>query len=469
MDNTKSKIEKENLDIEVKIGLEIHSYVLTNEKLFCDCKAIHGIKNAKPNFNICPICVGEPGIKPLLPNEKAVDKSIEIGLVLGCKINNKIPWQRKHYSWPDLPKGYQNTLSGPYAIPVGVNGKFEGIKITECHLEEDPAAWNPQTGEVDYNRSGVPLIEIVTEPDFSSSEEVSEWLKNLKNTLSYMGYIDVQSGIKADVNISLPQKKGERVEIKNVNSINNIVQAIEYEVSRQKQNQTIKIQETRRFDEKTGKTFLMRKKEKAADYRFISDPDLPVLRLDKKRIEKLKKNIPESPKDKIRKLIKQYKLDKDSAEILTKNFELVKIFEFSVNKVPPELVLRWIVVELLGVLNYNKKEISEVCIQKEHFSKLLEFIEKSKITEQKAREILRKFIPKSFDPEKEIKKYEKISDNSEIEEICEKVISQNKKAIEDYKSGEEKSFNFLIGQVMKISKARADVSIVRKILKEKLE
>jgi len=166
-----------------KIGLEIHGYLLTEEKLFCDCKSEHGIKFTKPNTNICPICTGQPGSKPMLPNEEAVKKSVQVSLVLGCKINQNTPWMRKHYSWPDLPKGYQNTLSGPYAVPTGSDGKFLGIKIRECHLEEDPAAWNPETGEIDYNRSGSPLIEIVTDPDFSSSEQVGEWLKQLVETL----------------------------------------------------------------------------------------------------------------------------------------------------------------------------------------------------------------------------------------------------------------------------------------------
>lgn len=216
----------------LKIGLEIHGYIDTREKLFCSCKAEHGAKHAKPNTNICPVCTGQPGAKPMAPNSEAVKKAIQIGLILGCKINEKFPWQRKHYDWPDMPKGYQNTLSGPHAIPVGIKGKFEGIRITECHLEEDPAAWNPKTGEVDYNRSGSPLIEIVTEPDFKSSEQVIEWLKQLLTTLDYIKAIDKNAGIKADVNVSVDN--GVRVEVKNINSLKKIQKAIEYEFSRQK-------------------------------------------------------------------------------------------------------------------------------------------------------------------------------------------------------------------------------------------
>ena len=226
------------------IGLEIHTYLDTKEKLFCSCPAEHGSKNAKPNTNICPICTGQPGSKPQLPNASAIDKAIQIALILGCKLNEKLIFNRKHYSWPDLPKGFQNTMSGPHSTPNGTDGKFLGIKITECHLEEDPAAWNPQTGEIDYNRSGSPLIEIVTAPDFKSSDQVIDWLKQLITTLDYIKAIDKKAGIKADVNISLPEKKGARIEIKNVNSLKNIRTAIEHEFARQKK-QVPKEQETR--------------------------------------------------------------------------------------------------------------------------------------------------------------------------------------------------------------------------------
>src|SRR3989344_8884839 len=218
---------------QVKIGLEIHGYLDTNEKLFCSCKSIHGAKLTKPNTNICPICTAQPGAKPQLPNSTALNKIIQIALILNCKINNNLIFQRKHYSWPDLPKGYQNTISGTYVIPIGTKGKFNEIGITEVHIEEDPAAWNPENGEIDYNRSGFPLVEIVTEPDFISNGQVSEWLKDLLHALSYIKAIDKSLGIKADVNISLPEKKGERVELKNINSIENIKNAIEIEIARQ--------------------------------------------------------------------------------------------------------------------------------------------------------------------------------------------------------------------------------------------
>jgi len=456
-----------------KIGLEIHGYINTKEKLFCSCKAVHGSKNAKPNTNICPICTGQPGCKPMLPNSSAINKAIQIALILNCKVNQKLVWQRKHYSWPDLPKGFQNTISGPYAVTNGEKGNFLGIRIKECHLEEDPAAWNPETGEIDYNRSGSPLIEIVTEPDFKNSEQVIDWLKQLLTTLSYIKAIDKSAGIKADVNISLPELKGKRVEIKNINSLKNIQKAIEVEIERQK-SEIPKIQETRMFDSEKLKTKLMRTKEQAEDYRFISEPDLPCINISRQRILKLQSMLPETPQEKLKKLIKKYKINKKSAEILTKKLELVEFFEKVVEKIPASIVplaVRWITEELLSVLNYNKKELDDpsIDIQPTHFIELLELIQDKTLTELKAKDILRTWIPSSSSPKKIAESQSRISDSKTIEKIINEVLKENKKAVSDYKSGEPKALNFLIGQVMRLSNKRADFNAVRKILLEKLK
>ena len=451
-----------------KIGLEIHGYLNTKEKLFCSCKAEHGLKHSKPNTNICPTCTGMPGAKPMLPNKEAIDKAIQISLILGCKINKKLAWQRKHYDWPDLPKGYQNTLSGTYATPIGEKGKFMGIRITEAHLEEDPAAWNPKTGEIDYNRSGSPLIEIVTEPDFKTSEQVISWLKQLIITLGYIQAIDKNAGIKADVNISLPENKGERVEIKNINSLKNIKIAIEHEIIRQKKDRQ-RTQETRMFDESKGITKKMREKEKAQDYRFISDPDLPIIKIEDKKIENVSKELPEMPHEKLQKLIKKYKIEKKSAEILTKKLGIVEFFEEIIDNVHPKLAVRWVTEELLSVLNYNKKQLEEVEIKTEHFIELLELLEKKVITELKAKDILRSFIPKSFSPKTKAKKHTTISGKTEIEKICKEVIKNNSQAVEDYKQGKQEALNFLIGQIMKQTNKRADYKTAKDVLEKKLK
>jgi aspartyl-tRNA(Asn)/glutamyl-tRNA(Gln) amidotransferase subunit B len=452
-----------------KIGLEIHGYIDTQEKLFCTCKAEHDKKlGAKPNTNICPICTAQPGCKPLLPNKSAIDKAIQIALILRCKINENIPWQRKHYSWPDLPKGYQNTLSGPHAIPLGVKGKFLGIRIIECHLEEDPAAWNPQTGEIDYNRSGSPLIEIVTEPDFKDSEQVEEWLKQLITTLSYIRAMDKKAGIKSDVNVSISETDHTRIEIKNVNSITNIKNAIDLEVKRQEKELPIK-QETRRFNAEKQTTELMRTKEQAQDYRFISDPDLPRIKITKSRVETLKKTIPETPQIKLEKLIKKHKIPEKSAKILTKNIDLIELFEKLLEtKINPILATRWTTEELLSVLNYNKKNLEDIDILPKHFLELLELIENKTLTELKAKDILRTWKERSSSPKKAAKESSTISDTSQIEKWAKQIIKENSKAVEDFKSGQQQALNFLIGQVMRISEKRADYQTAKKVLEKEL-
>ena len=345
------------------IGLEIHGYIETKEKLFCNCKNFHDMKIIKPNTNICPICTGQPGSKPMLPNSSAINKILKIGMMLNCKpnlIENHKPliFQRKHYSWPDMPHGYQKTISGAYSIPVAEKGKFLGIGIIEVHLEEDPAAWNPETGQIDYNRAGAPLVEIVTEPDFASSEEVENWLRQLILTLSYIKALDKDAGIKADVNVNI-NGISVRTEIKNVNSVTEIVKAIDSEIKRHEAEKPQK-KETRRWNSETGKTELMRSKEEQADYRFIPDPDLPVIKITKKRIQSIKENLPESPMEKLDKLIKKYKINKKEAEILTKNLEIVELFEKVTEKIPQDIALPWITVEWLGVLNHNKLTTNQI-------------------------------------------------------------------------------------------------------------
>jgi len=450
-------------EINGMIGLEIHTYLVTKEKLFCKCKASRE-RGLKENTLICPICTGQPGAKPMLPNKTAVEKAVQIGLMLGCEINEKMVWQRKHYNWPDLPKGYQNTLSGPYASPVGIKGKFMGIRIREMHLEEDPASWNPETGCVDYNRSGLPLVEIVTEPDFSTSEEVINWLKKLIHGLAYLKAADSNAGIKADVNVNI-KGKTQRVEIKNINSLESIGKAIEYELERQAKEGSVL--ETRRWDDVKGKTIRMRGKEDAEDYRFISDPDLKEIILDKKFVKGLENKMPETPEEKLEKLIKRHKIDAKNAEILSKNIDIVEFFEKVAEEIDAKFALHWVTGELLRFLNYTKQGLSEVELKVEHFVELLKMVMEGKITELQGKEILGKFYPKSFNPRE--KKIEgKITDKKELEKVARKVIAGNGKAVEDYKKGEKKAFEFLMGVIMKETKKRADFRIAREVLEKVL-
>jgi len=448
--------------IKGKIGLEIHAYLVTKEKLFCKCMASRE-KGIKPNTLICPICTGQPGAKPMLPNFDALKKAIMVGLMLNCKINNHLIWKRKHYDWPDLPKGYQNTLSGKEAVPLGVEGEFEGNKIWSMHLEEDPASWEPSSGKVDYNRSGIPLVEIITAPDFSNSEGVTIWLKKLIHNLGYLKIVDSDAGIKVDVNVNIPGKT-ERVEIKNINSIENIGNAIEYELERQMKEGN-EIKETRRYDERKNLTIRMRGKESGEDYRFISDPDLININIGKKMVLDIKKKLPESPQAKMKKIIDMHHIDRKNAEILAKDVDIAAFFEKVVEKVEPKFALPWISVELLRVLNYNGSKLEETDIRAEHFIELLNLVRDKKITELQAKNILNKFYPKSFSPDAE----EKITDEKKLEEIVRKVINRNKKATEDYSKGDTKSLNYLIGESMKETNNRADFKILRKLLEKVLK
>lgn len=457
------------------IGLEIHGYLDTKEKLFCRCNINHKQEQIKPNTSICPICTGQPGSKPLVPNSEAIKKCIQVALMLNTKVNTtdstknnkKLIWQRKHYSWPDLPKGYQNTLSGTYAIPVAENGKFLGIRIRELHLEEDPAAWDPVTGCVDYNRSGSPLIEIVTEPDFTTAEEVANWLKQLILTLSYIKTINKEAGIKADVNVNI-HKISERTEIKNVNSISEIVNAINYELKRHEKEKP-KHKETRRWNAEKQKTEQMREKEEAADYRFISDPDLPIIKITNNQVTEINSKLPESPQEKLEKIIKKHKISQKDAEVLTNNLELVEFFEEVSRKIPPSFALPWVTTELLRVLNYNKKTLEEVSISTEHFIELLQAVKDKKLTELKAKQILNTFIPSSHSISKELSSSQRITDKSEIRKICEQAIKNNKKAVDDFKAGEKKAIDFLLGEIMKLSNRRADYQIAKEELMKLLK
>jgi aspartyl-tRNA(Asn)/glutamyl-tRNA(Gln) amidotransferase subunit B len=445
------------------IGLEIHAYLVTKEKLFCDCEASRE-KGLQGNSNICPICTGQPGAKPMLANEEAVKKAVMIGLMLGCKMNKEMKWQRKHYDWPDMPKGFQTTLSGAGAIPVGEGGKFFGIRIRSMHLEEDPASWEPTTGMVDYNRSGLPLVEIVTEPDFETSEQVMEWLKKLIHNLAYLKAVDSNAGIKVDTTVSIPNKT-ERVEVKNISSIDAIGKAIEYEIERQSREGSER--ETRRWDEAKGKTIRMRGKEDVEDYRFIVEPDLLEIVLEDRFINEMASKVPESPTEKLEKFIKKHKIGKEDAEILAKNIDIAEFYEKVAEKIDAKFALPWVSVELLRHLNYNKTSLDKIEIEVGHFVKLLELVKSGKITELQGKQMLNKFYPRSFDVTDQIK--EKISDEKELEKIANGVINENKKAASDYKNGDEKAFNFLMGKIMQKTEKRADFAIAGKVLKRLLK
>ncbi len=453
----------------IMVGLEIHGYLNMENgaKLFCNC-AIDS--DAVPNTTICPVCTGQPGSKPMLPNSEAIDKIIAIAAILDCKINERLIFQRKHYSWPDMPTGYQRTMSGSYSVPVGQNGNFLGIGIEEVHLEEDPARWDPETGKVDYNRSGYPLVEIVTKPDFNSAEEVRVWLRRLVMTLSYIKAINPDLGVKSDVNVSVAPAFG-RVEIKNVNSFRSIVRAIDYETARQRRevSEGKKVpMETRAWRDSEGMSVFMRQKETAVDYMFIPDPDLPAIKATAAAIAEISRKLPEKPAAKIKKYVEKWKIDHTDAEVLSSEIQLAELFEKAAAAVNPILAAKWLRRELLRVLNYNKKELEEVNIDERHIIQLLKMVESRKITDETAKGILEKLVGKPFDVEEYVKKNSlfAVAEANILEKYCGEAIAENPAAVADYKSGKEKALNFIVGAVMRKSKGKATPQQVAEIIKQ---
>ncbi|MBI3033536.1 Asp-tRNA(Asn)/Glu-tRNA(Gln) amidotransferase subunit GatB [Candidatus Woesearchaeota archaeon] len=451
--------------MQLKIGIEVHGYIFVDAKLFCNCRID---AEASPNTTICPVCTSQPGSKPMLPNKDALDRIIAIAQFLGCSLNSRLLFQRKHYSWPDLPSGYQRTISGTYSSPVGVNGNFLGIGIEEVHLEEDPARWDPETGFVDYNRSGYPLVEIVTKPDFTSAEQVREWLKRLITTLGYIRAVNPDSGIKCDVNISI-SPDFSRVEVKNVNSLKSIVSAINYEAKRQEKlvssGRRVEL-ETRAWVEQLQETVFMRKKELAMDYMFIPEPDLPAIHVSERYAASIRKALPEKPHEKMERYIGKLRIDRADAEILSSEILLADLFERVAAKVNPVLAARWLRRELLRVLNYNKKELQDLEFDESHIIQLLRLVEQGRITDEVGKKILEKLADKPFDVEAYVKDEGLLvlSDVSELERLCDEAVNSNRKAVSDYMKGEEKALNFIVGQVIARTKGRADPRKVREII-----
>ncbi len=467
---------------EIIIGLEIHVETSTKSKMFCGCERA-GTEDEGPNTRTCEVCLGMPGSKPAL-NKKALEYGLKICLALNCKISPHILFSRKSYFYPDMAKNYQISQ---YETPLGVNGKLvlssgKEVRIKEVHMEEDPAALVHPAGMeqssfvlVDYNRSGDPLVEIVTEPDMESPDEARDFMKQLISILNYLKVFDVKTCIiKADVNISIKESGYARAEIKNVTGFKEIERALKYEVNRQKNEvkdgKKLR-QETRSWDATAGITKFLRTKETEEDYGYIVDPDLTLIEIDDAWTEKIKKTMPELAKEKAERFVKDYKLKKDDAFVLAADPLLADIFEKVAKEIDPILAAKWLRRELVRVLNYNKIELEEMLIDENHIIQLLKLVETKKITETTAQKILEKLIVKPFNIDEYVKheKLEAVSDEHGLKQICKEVIHENPSAVEDYKKGVEKSFNFLVGKVMAKTKGKAEPSVVGRILKELLK
>ena len=445
----------------LKIGLEIHCQLNTNSKVFCSCPTAI---NKNPNTNICPTCIGLPGSKPIL-NQSAMEKSIKAAIALNCRINKETFFSRKSYFYPDLAKNFQITQ---YEFPIGTNGKLENIRIKRLHLEEDPGALihKGNTTLIDYNRSGIPLIEIVTEPDFKSPNEVRLFLRKLITILEYLEIYERKSEatMKADANISTT---GKKVEIKNITGLKEIERALEYEAARQEA-EPANQQETRGWNSEKGITFLQRTKEEESDYGYIFDGDLTKIEISQPLIKKIKLEIPELSLDKVERFKKAYKLENEDAQTLAADRSLADLFEEVAKEIDPILAARWLRRDLMKVLHYNKKELKEVKIDARHIKELLSLLQENKINDATAKELLIKLIESPFSPREHVEKENlaMITSESEIENMCKDVIKNNKDVVESFKSGKQEAMNFLVGQVMKLSKGKADPKEAQKILKK---
>ncbi len=454
--------------MKVKIGFEIHLQLATERKMYCDCPTNY--QDVPPNSNVCPICTGMPGSKPLPPNELVVDAAIEIALMLGCGIitDRTIYIQRKHYDYPDLPSGYQRT-----SLPIAQNGGLQGVRIREVHLEEDPGKYDPIAGTVDYNRSGVPLVEIVTEPDIKSPEEARRFLRTLTRVLEYTGKVRPEAGgaMRADVNISL--EGGGRVEVKNINSIKGAYRALKFEIIRQsgklKRGEEV-VRETRAYLESQMITTPMRAKELEEDYRYIPDPDIFPFILGKNRIEIVGKQMVEAPHLREERLVKQYGIPRPAAEVIVSERELADLFESVANEVDPKLVATWFQTTLKKVLNYMKLRATDVKFTHKQLAGLLWMVKTKRITPEQGELVLRKLVNQPAEPEELLRELglERL-ENAELKAAVVRTIEENPKAVMDYRSGRKEVLNFLAGKVMKITRGRADPREVLKFLRAKLE
>lgn len=475
-------------DYEVVIGLEVHAELATKTKIFCSCPTEFG---GEPNTHCCEICMALPGTLPVL-NEKVVEYAVRAGLATNCKIEQNSKNDRKNYFYPDLPKAYQISQ---YDKPLCKEGFIEiekeneekkKIRITRIHIEEDAGKLNHDDfgggSLVDLNRAGVPLIEIVSEPDICSSKEAENYLRKLKSILEYIEVSDckMQEGsFRADVNVSV-RKKGEtklgtRTEMKNMNSFRSIVRGIEYEIDRQidvlKEGGKVE-QETLRWDDVSGRTFSMRDKEDAQDYRYFPDPDLVAIRLSDKYIQDIQDTLPELPESRRQRYLQEYSLSERDANLLTASKYLSNLFEETLKLCnQPKAVCNWILSDISRILNEKELEPNEIPFTAKELAELITLIEKGTISTAIAKKVIEELFENSQSPTKIIqeKGWIQISDEGAIKQVVMKVLEENPQSVLDYKAGKNKALGFLVGQAMKQTKGKANPQMLNKMLIEEMK
>lgn len=465
-------------------GLEVHAELSTKTKIFCSCKTEFG---GEPNTHCCPVCMAMPGALPVL-NEKVVEYAVKAGLATNCEISRNSKNDRKNYFYPDLPKSYQiSQFDKPLCergyVEIETDEGKKKIGLTRIHIEEDAGKLNHDDygrgSLVDLNRAGVPLIEIVSEPDIRSTEETDKYLRKLKSILEYIEVSDckMQEGsLRADVNVSIRKKGdtefGTRTEMKNMNSFKAISRAIDYEIDRQVEivDNGGKIeQETLRWDEVSGKTFSMRDKEDAQDYRYFPDPDLVAIRLSDEYIEKIKSNLPELPESRKERYLGEYKLTEKEANTITASKYLSDFFEEATRICnTPKAVCNLLLSDIARVLNEKELEPEEIPFSPEHLSELIELTKKGTISSKIAKDVLEKMFEEPEKPSEIIEKngWVQISDEGAISAVVNKILEANPQSVADFKAGREKALGFLVGQAMKETKGKANPQMLNQMFKD---
>lgn len=448
-----------------KIGLEVHAQMNTSQKLYCDCPTDY--QSVSPNMNTCPVCLGLPGNKPMPPNKDALDTAIELALMLGAKVvtNQKIYIQRKHYSYPDLPNGYQKT-----STPIATDGKFLGVGIREVHLEDDPGRYDLSRGRVDYNRCGVPLVEIVTEPDMKTPEEARKFWVELTKLLESTGKMRVESGsIRSDVNVSL--ENSERVEVKNVNSSKGVYHSLQYEIKRQekklRRSMPIK-RETRGFLEDKMITVALRTKETFADYRYIPDPDIPPIVITDEWAEGIKSQIKETPLSKQQRFIDVYKISPEMARTISYDRSLSRFYEGVARVYDPKLVAGLVSGELKKNLNQYSVSLDQSKVTERDFEGMLDCLNQGRISYKDAKEILDSSFKYSKPIGDVLSGYLKLASTESpfFGEYVSSVIKENPDLVDAYKKGRRRVLDFLVGQVIKKSGRSDPKKVYEELIKQ---
>jgi len=487
------------MNFETVIGLEVHAQLLTKSKMFCRCNADYA--DTPPNTHVCPVCLGMPGVLPTI-NQQAIEYTIMTALALNCTISEHSKFDRKNYPYPDLMKGYQisqydSPISRNGWLAIGVNGETKRIGITRVHLEEDVAKLIHRTSAhsesyslVDVNRSGVPLMEIVSEPDLRSPEEARQYLIKLRSILQYLGVStgNMEEGsFRCDANISVRPENSQdlktKVEVKNMNSFRAVYRALEYEAERQRKvaiEGKRLVQETRGWVEEQGKTVPQRSKEYAHDYRYFPEPDLPPLVLNREWIEQIRAKLPELPDVRRDRFVAQYDLSLYDANLLTSSKAMADYFEACLKtEIPVGLpvvkrakkVANWLLGEFNRLLNATNTEINESKVSVEQFCQLLDLTHQDSISSASAKMVFEEMFNTGKQATDIIAKQglSQISDTQEIKSIINDVLSSNAQAVADYKAGKKQSLTFLVGQVMRATKGRANPKLVNEELKRMLE